>query len=376
MSLATRACCLAASLGLCMAAHAQVAPLKTERVILMTVDGLRHQELFGGLDPMILSLAANKETEKKAGIENLEPLTEAYARETPEASRTAIFPFFWGTLAGQGVVLGNMAKGSPVRVTNNNRVSYPGYAELLTGKAQPKIWTNLDIPSPQNTVLEFAQQKLALDYKGVAAFASWNKFNHICARKSDAFYINAGYERVPEDLATPGMEPLNTLQFEMLTPWDSVRSDTVTITLALEYLKAHQPKLLFLSLGETDDWAHNARYDRVIHACRLFDNALKSLWDTLQSMDAYRDKTTIVITGDHGRGSLPDDWTSHGKDVPGSEYMWTAVIGPDTPDLGEVSNATEHTQSQTAATVAKFLGLDFQAEFPESAPPIALAFPG
>lgn len=351
-------------------------PLKTERVILITVDGLRHQELFGGLDATILALAENRETEKKAGIENLEPLKEAYWRDTPEARREAVFPYFWGTLSGQGVVLGNVTKGSAVKVTNNNRVSYPGYAELLTGKAQPRIWSNLDIPSPQTTVLEYVQEKLGLGYKGVAAFASWNKFNHICARKTDAFYINAGYERVPDDLATLGMEPLNTLQFEMLTPWDSVRSDTVTLTLALEYLKAHQPKLFFLSLGETDDWAHNARYDRVIHACRLFDNALKSLWDTLQSMDAYRDKTTLVITGDHGRGSLPDDWTSHGKDIVGSEYMWTAVIGPDTPDQGEAQNTAGHTQSQAAATVAKFLGLDFLADFPESALPIAAAFPG
>lgn len=355
-------------------AYGEGGVLKTERVILVTVDGLRHQELFSGLDPMILDLARNKETEKKAGIETLETLEKAYWRETPEARREVIFPFFWGTLAGQGIVLGNLAKGSSVRVTNNNKVSYPGYAELLTGKPQPRIWTNLDVPSPQMTVLEFVQAQLGLDYKGVAVFASWSKFNNMSARNGEAFYINAGYERVPEELATPGMEPLNTLQFEMLTPWDSVRSDTVTVTLAMEYLKAHQPRLMLLSLGETDDWAHNARYDRVIHACRLFDNAMKTLWETLQSLEAYRDKTTVVITGDHGRGSLPDDWTSHGKDVPGSEYMWTAVIGPDTPDRGEMMNTQEHTQSQAAATVSRFLGLDYVAAFPECAPAIAEAF--
>jgi hypothetical protein len=361
------------ALALLLAASGLAAPLKTERVILITVDGLRHQELFGGMDPMLIDAAGVKETAEKAGIQNLDELKEAFWRDTPAERREVLFPFFWGTFAPQGIVLGNPAKNSIVRVTNNFKVSYPGYAEIVTGKAQPGVWGNLEFPSPKPTVFEFVQEKLALDYKGVAAFTSWKTFHFINARKVDSFYNNTGYERVPDDLATPGMEPLNTLQFEMLTPWDSVRSDIVTQTLALEYLKAHQPKVMYLSLGETDDWAHNRRYDRVIHACRLFDNALKDLWETLQSQDAYRDKTSIIISSDHGRGSTLEDWTSHGREIPNCDTIWTVVVGPDTPDRGELEN-TEHTQGQAAATLAKFLGLDFNAEYPETAPPIAEAF--
>lgn len=353
------------------------APLKTERVILVTADGLRHQELFNGVDPLLLEKAQDKDKAiaDKVGIDTIPQFKKQWVRDTPQASREAIFPFFWGTLAKQGIVLGNIAKGSSVKVLNNNRVSYPGYAEILTGKPQPRIWDNLDIPNPQTTVLEFAQQKLGLDYKGVAAITSWNKFNLICAHNTKAFYINAGFEKVPEDLATPGMEPLNSLQFNMLTPWDSVRFDTVTLNLALEYIKAHQPRLFYLSLGETDDWAHDARYDRVIHACNLFDDALRQLWETLQSLYAYRDKTTLVITVDHGRGKTEDNWQSHGKQHEGADDIWAAVIGPDTPDKGELENVPQHTQGQAAATVAKFLGLDYNAEFPDTAPPIAEAFP-
>lgn len=349
--------------------------LKTERVIIVTVDGLRLQELFTGLDPMLMEAAESKDDaiKKKAGIDDLKKLKADYWRDTPEARREAIMPFLWTTLVPNGIMLGNPAKDSIVLVENGFKVSYPGYAEILTGKPQRRIWGNLDIPNPQTTVMEFVQAELGLGYKDVAAFASWSKFHYICARKVDAFFNNSGYQRVPDDIATPGMEPLNTLQFDMLTPWDTVRHDTVTLTLALEYLKAYQPKLLFLSLGETDDWAHNNRYDRVIHGARLVDNALKTLWETLQSLDAYKDKTTILITGDHGRGSTLDDWNGHATKIPGSEHIWTLVIGPDTPARGELAN-TRHTQGQAAATVAKFFGLDYTTIAEEIAPPIAEAF--
>jgi hypothetical protein len=54
----------------------------------------------------------------------------------PEERRRALLPFLWGTLAPAGIVLGNVSKGSSVQVTNRYRVSYPGYSEILTGRAQ------------------------------------------------------------------------------------------------------------------------------------------------------------------------------------------------------------------------------------------------
>jgi hypothetical protein len=39
----------------------------------------------------------------------------------------ALLPYFWGTLAPSGIVLGNLTKGSSVQVTNRYRVSYPGF---------------------------------------------------------------------------------------------------------------------------------------------------------------------------------------------------------------------------------------------------------
>ena len=79
-----------------------------------------------------------------------------------------------------------------------------------------------------------------------------------------------------------------------------------------------------------------------------------------------RDKTSLVITTDHGRGTTRINWTDHGKDVPLAEFIWIAVMGPDTPALGVRENI-ETTQSQVAATIAYLLGEDFSTASPKAA---------
>ena len=101
------------------------------------------------------------------------------------------------------------------------------------------------------------------------------------------------------------------------------------------------------------------------------DDFVHRLWKLAQSLPHYRDKTTFIITADHGRGSGPKDWTSHGEKVANSENDWIAVIGPDATPVGERSNTAPHTQSQIAATIAALLGEDYHAAFPQTGTPIA-----
>jgi hypothetical protein len=108
----------------------------------------------------------------------------------------------------------------------------------------------------------------------------------------------------------------------------------------------------------------------VLIAARQVDRFVEQLWNTMQSMPQYSGKTTFIITTDHGRGSGPVDWKEHGMDPPGSEDIWIAVIGPDTPALGERHDVPPVTQAQVAATVAALLGLDFRAAAPKAAAPL------
>jgi phosphopentomutase len=131
-----------------------------------------------------------------------------------------------------------------------------------------------------------------------------------------------------------------------------------------------KPRALYVSYGETDDWAHEGSYERYLRAAVEFDRSLAGLWNLCQSIPQYRDKTTFVITVDHGRGPAPIAWKNHGREIADSAYMWFAVMGPDTPALGERTNTPLVLQAQIASTVAAFVGQDFQKVSPRSAPPI------
>jgi hypothetical protein len=209
----------------------------------------------------------------------------------------------------------------------------------------------------------------------IAAFASWQTFNLITQREKGTFFTNAGYAAMSPEWKTPGMEPLNSLQFQMLTPWDTARFDRVTTGLAIEYLRAHRPRLLYLALDEPDDWGHSRRYDRVLQSIREADRSVREIWEVAQSMEVYRDVTTLIVTTDHGRGLTPEDWIDHDRDTPGSEATWIAVMGPDTPALGLAGADTDFVAGQVAATVARFFGEDYGAFYPEAAPPLTLVFP-
>ncbi|HVR69803.1 MAG TPA: AP protein [Vicinamibacteria bacterium] len=338
---------------------------RTENVILVTTDGLRWQEVFAGADEALLA--------KEAGVRDVPGLRRDFWRESPEERREALLPFFWSVVAREGQVFGHLPRGSAARVTNGHNFSYPGYNEILSGRADPGVDSNDKKPNPNVTVLEWLNGRAP--YRGrVAAFCSWDVFPWIINRERSGVLVNAGFEPVPgtgERIAT-----LNELMAETTPPEDSVRADSFTFMAALHHLRTARPRVLYLGLGETDDWAHAGRYDRYLRSAHRFDVYLRRLWQALQSMPQYRGKTSLVITTDHGRGEAANAaWKGHGAKVPGAEDIWIAVLGPDTPPLGERGDTEALTQGQVAATVAALLGEDFPAAMPGVAPPVRAVLP-
>lgn len=337
--------------------------------VLITLDGVRPQEIFGGLDEAVLRSVSRDEAIAKTAA------YRKYWAPTAEARRRRVMPFFWGTLMrAAGSIAGNAARGSRFGVTNRMKFSYPGYAEILTGAPHDAtIDSNDDRRYPYLTVLEFLRTRLDLAPREVAVFASWQTFHWIAAHEEHAVTVNAGYD--PYETPTPEVAALSRAQFDALTPWDSARHDAFTFSFAMDYLERERPRVLYVALDETDDWAHDKNYERVLDALHRVDRELETLWTWLQGDPEYRDRTAILITADHGRGLTPDDWSTHGKDVAGAERTWLAAIGPDWPRRGEWTDAPAAATSQVAATLARALGEDFRAAVPEAGAPIAYLWP-
>jgi hypothetical protein len=342
-------------------------PLKTQNVIFVMNDGLRWEDVFRGAEKLLVSA-------KPGGVKRPADLKRQFERPTPEARREALFPFLWKSVARQGQVFGNLDKGSNVRVTNGHNFSYPGYSETLCGFADPRIDSNDKRLNPNRTVLEWLYRKPRLG-GGVAAFGAWDVFPFIFNRERCGLYINAGFEPMLEGEITPEIALLNKLKKEIPSHWAGEPFDALTYRTAREYLRLHEPRILYISLGESDEWAHEGRYDEYLWSARRVDDYLAELWQYVQSHPKYRNQTTLIYSPDHGRGHGPEEWKSHSEKFSGSENIWLAVMGPDTPPLGERSHIPPITQSQIAATIARLMGEDYCAAEPKAGKPIHDVFP-
>jgi len=341
--------------------------LKTRNVVLITTDGLRWQEVFTGAEKALI----NKE---HGGVDKPQEIEQQYWRESPEARREALLPFFWSKIAKEGQIYGNRTAGSSAQITNTMKFSYPGYNEILTGFADPKIVSNAKKPNENFTVLEWLHRKPAFDGK-VAAYSAWDVVPFIINRERCEFPVMGGWEPLPEENPNPRQQLLNDLIADTTRPHPAEVIDSFIFQAAREHLLRHKPRVLYVGFLETDAWAHAGRYDRVLNSAHAVDTYLQRFWELLQSLDEYRDRTTLILTTDHGRGSGLVDWKTHGKSIDGAENIWMAFLGPDTPSRGECQNVAQVTQNQIAATLAAFLGEDYHSEISRAGEPIREVLP-
>lgn len=342
--------------------------LKTERLVLVTLDGVRCEELFGGLDLSVMKHFAGKKALKDIST------YRQFWDSDPEMRRVKLWPFFWGQLMVEhGSVMGNAQQGSVVQLRNRWRVSYPGYSEIVTGRVDDRrIKSNDPVYNPNESVLEGLLHHRGLGYHQVAVFASWDVMRFIVQREENTLFCNTGFQVY--ESANPLTRSLSRLQFETRTPWDSVRSDAYTFRFAMQHFETYLPEVLFLALGETDDWAHEKRYDRVLESIHQADDYLRQLWRWIEQHDEYAGRTTLLITTDHGRGRTPFTWQHHNDKLPGAKNTWLAVVSPDVSKRGEWAHHRGLESREIAATLARFGGYDFAADRSEVAGPIEFLF--
>lgn len=340
---------------------------KTQNVIVVMMDGMRWQEVFRGADGKLMKTPGPKQP---GDAEDLAAQAEKdFWRSTPAERRMALMPFLWGVVATQGQIFGNRDLKSDAHVTNGLNFSYPGYAETLTGFVDWRIDSNDDVPNPDQTVFAWLNAKPAFAGK-VAAFGAWQRFDAIFDKQHCGFVVNSGWDPLT---AIPESQELAELNHEKATGvrlWPDEPFDSAPSGAAMEYIKARKPRVLFVGLGETDEWAHAGSYPHYLESAHRDDGYIEQIWQLVQSMPEYQDKTTLIILPDHGRGT-DGDWTDHGEKIPESRETWMAFIGPDTAAQGERNHSRPVTEKQVAATLAALLGEDYHAAVPKSGRPIA-----
>ena len=336
-------------------------PRATTHVILVTIDGLRWQDVFTGADNRMM----NKE---HGGVADLLALRKRFWRGEPEHRRELLMPFLWGVVAKDGQIFGDPGQNARAVVTNGHKFSYPGYSELLCGFADPRIASNDKLPNPNVTVLEWLHGRPGFEGR-VAAFSGWDVHASILNRQRSGLFVECADDPVTVARSPERRDDLQQMFDHLPSAWPGFVFDALTFARCREYVLCNRPRVLYLALGETDEWGHGRRYDHYLQMANTADAMIRQLWETAQAHADTRGHTSLVITVDHGRGRTEKNWTDHDAKVEGAEEVWMAVLGPDTPPLG-VRKDVATTQSMIAATVALLLGEDYAAAQPKAAPPL------
>lgn len=367
---------IAALVFLLLPVNLPAADSKASNLFLLTIDGLRWQEVFRGLDE---SLAANTKYNRRS-----EDIKAKYWTDKREERAESLMPFLHRTVFKNGTVVGNRDENSCARVANPWYFSYPGYSEILTGVVDEALDSNRRVHNPNESFLE--QLNARKNYRGkVAAFTSWDVFPYILNVERSGLPLNAAQGADPPDNELERI--LNRLQGDIPSPWKHVRFDAFTHHYALSYIKTRHPRIVYIGYGETDDFAHDARYDEYLMAANRTDRFIEELWRLIQNDADYKDQTILFITVDHGRGEEPEEtWQRHAskrtlarrmkssqyeEGIVGSEAVWMAAIGPGIPAHGTVATGDKClTSNRIAATLLRLLGEDYRLFNPDMGPPM------
>tara|TARA_B100000945_G_scaffold190212_1_gene152780 strand:- start:880 stop:1293 length:414 start_codon:yes stop_codon:yes gene_type:complete len=111
-------------------------PVESENpnIILITLDGVRWQEVFNGIDTNLLN---NKKFTK-----NVSMLENMFVSEDDNIRQQKLVPFLGTFISNNGILIGNKNEGSNIKLTNDQLFSYPGYNEILTGSPDSSITSN------------------------------------------------------------------------------------------------------------------------------------------------------------------------------------------------------------------------------------------
>ena len=137
------------------------------------------------------------------------------------------------------------------------------------------------------------------------------------------------------------------------------RNDSLTFNVVKSVIEDHHPNLMLINFKEPDASGHTGNWENYLAGIESVDNYIYELWNIIQSDEIYKDKTTLIVTNDHGRhlDGVSNGFKSHGDDCEGCRHIMFFAIGPDFK-AGETSDSSAE-QVDIPKTVAELLGFDF-----------------
>lgn len=134
------------------------------------------------------------------------------------------------------------------------------------------------------------------------------------------------------------------------------REDYITFDRSKAVLKNLQPNLMLINFKEPDNMGHRANWTGYLEGIKTTDEYVYQLWNFIQTINQYKNQTTLIVTNDHGRhlNNVSDGYRNHGDACEGCRHIEFFAISPDFKKNVRINTAYE--QIDIASTVAYLLG--------------------
>lgn len=140
------------------------------------------------------------------------------------------------------------------------------------------------------------------------------------------------------------------------------REDSVTIKAALQILEEQQPSLSLIQFRGPDQYGHKDDWQNYINSIEETDGYVGEIWGFIQSHPHYKDKTTLLVTNDHGRhlDGISTGFKDHGDKCDGCKKISLLALGPDF-EQGVIID-TPYGQTDISPTVAMLLNFPWSSQ--------------
>jgi alkaline phosphatase len=216
---------------------------------------------------------------------------------------------------------------------SGNTFTVPGHAAILAG-----FYENL-----ANNGSEYPVNQTIMNYWLNATDYTANDASLICSK--DKLQVLAGNnpnEKKP--FLDCGISGLGS----------GYRYDSITHNHVMQKLSSSQQRMMIINYLGPDSKGHQANWTEYIAAIKETDLYVFEIWNLIQSNPNYKDKTTLIVTNDHGRhpNNIADGFVSHGDGCEGCRKIQCQVYSP---DVINERVTTAYNQTNIAATVAYLL---------------------
>lgn len=255
------------------------------KIILITIDGVRQEDIF----------------DKHVGVGSYRPTS----RE--------LVPNIYERFVDNGIAIGNH---SPAFVGGPSHISMPGYLEIMGGYPSLDCFSNYCQRNNKPTLIDEFPNNSAI-------FAGWDTISKVF--NNNLAIVNIGKKIRNKQWNVLNLPENNDLSDDFED--EEYRADKYTEEAVLLYLaKYKQPNFMWISLGDTDEFAHM--------------NNMLFYWISLNSADEFIGKilklaepnTVFIICPDHGRAK---NFRDHGLDSE-SGKVWIMIGGSNIPKIGFV----------------------------------------